>query len=181
MFAISVDTEARRRYEVLTASCEKSTAANLLMKATMRDLFISVGGNVSVKNFTAGSLTYREIPAAEIAQLIQAVRDEGGKIMAYFDFGPVLSKKKSREYRELLEAFEKVTGVSLSRDDFLSQADTETGDIFPNVNFIPTVTDKMNMLAVEYYFTHTAGAESFDSMFTVCDTTMNFHSFELAH
>lgn len=146
----------------------------------MRDLFISMGEGVSVRNFRDGSLTYRELPTAEIAPLIQKVRENGGKVMAYFDFGSVPSKKKSREYHELLDAFEKVTGVRLSREDFMSRADTETGDTLPNFNFIPTVTDKMNMLAVGYYFERTQGADSFDDWFRVCDTSMSFHFFERA-
>lgn len=145
----------------------------------MRDLFISMGEGVSVRNFTEGSLSYRVLPTAEVAPLIQKVRENGGKVMAYFDFGSVPSKKKSREYRELLDAFEKVTEVRLSQEDFMSGANTETGDTFPNFNFIPTITDKMNMLAVGYYFERNEGAaDSFDDWFSVCDTSMSFHFFE---
>lgn len=144
----------------------------------MRDLFISMGEDVSVRNFTDGSLTYREVPTTEIAPLIQKIRDGGGKVMAYFDFGSVPSEKKSREFRELLAAFEKVTGASLSRSDFMAKANPETGDALPNFNFIPTVTQSTNMLSVGYYFEHKEGADSFEDWFRVCDTGMNFHLFE---
>lgn len=147
----------------------------------MRDLFISMGEGISVRNFTDGALTYREIPTADIAPLIQNVRENGGKVMAYFEFGSMPSKKKSREFCELLVAFKKVTGASLSRSDFMAKAHSETGDTLPNFNFIPTVTQTMNMLAVGYYFDRNdanEGADSFEDWFSVCDTGMNFHLFE---
>jgi hypothetical protein len=144
----------------------------------MRDLFISMGEKISVRNFTDGSLTYREIPTAEIASLIQKTRDSGAKVMAYFEFGSMPSKKKSREFQELLAAFEKITGAHLSQDDFKAKVNTETGDVLPNFNFIPTVTEDMNMLAVGYYFERNEGADSFEDWFSVCDTSMNFHFFE---
>jgi len=144
----------------------------------MKDLFISMGESISVRNFTDGSLRYREMSAIEIAPFIQKIRENGGKVMAYFDLGSMPSEKKNREYHELLDVFEKVTGVRLSRDDFMSQDGPETGDALPNFNFIPTVTDSMSMVAVEYYFSHNEGSSSFDDMFTVCDTGMNFHFFE---
>lgn len=144
----------------------------------MKDLFISMGEKVSVRNFVDGTLRHHEMPAPEIAGLIEKTRSSGGKVQAYFDFGSVPSEKKTREFRDLLDAFEKVTGVRLSKNDFKAESDDPTGEGLPNFNFIPTVTEKMNMLAVEYYFSHNQGSDSFDAMFSVCDTGMNFHFFE---
>ncbi len=44
----------------------------------MKDLFISTGEHISVGNFTDGTLTYREVPASEIAPLIEETRARGG-------------------------------------------------------------------------------------------------------
>lgn len=98
--------------------------------------------------------------------------------MAYFNLGSVPSEKKTSEFKDLVAAFEKVTGVRLSTDDFMSKICDETDEKIPNFNFIPTVTDSMDMLAVEYYFSFNEGADSFLDRLTVCDTGMNFHLFE---
>lgn len=39
----------------------------------MKNLFISMGDRVSVRNFVDGPVQYREIPAANIAALVEKV------------------------------------------------------------------------------------------------------------
>lgn len=143
----------------------------------MKNLFISMGDEISVRNFTDGQLTYRELAASDIAALVEETRTAGGEICAYFEFGSVPSEKKKRNFRELLLAFEKITGVQLTVDDFTAKESPE-GETFPNFNFIPTVTGDMRMLAVEYFFSQREGAEDFLESFEVCDDSMNFHLFE---
>lgn len=145
----------------------------------MKDLFISMGDRVNVRNFTDGSFAYRSVSASEVQELAQETRSGGGHVRAYFDLGPVPSEKKMREFRELVAAFEKMTGVQLSSDDFFtSEAESSSGDRMPDFNFTPTVTDAMNMLAVEYFFSLSEGAESLKDGLSVADDTMNFHFFE---
>ena len=143
----------------------------------MKNLFISMGSGISVRNFTDGPLIYRKLEASDIAALVEETRAAGGEVRAYFDFGSVPSEKKKRNFRELLASFEKITGVQLTADDFTAKESPE-GETLPNVNFIPTVTDDMRMLAVEYFFSVREGAEDFLERFEVSDHSMNFHLFE---
>ena len=52
---------------------------------------------------------------------------------------------------------------------------------FPNFNFIPTVTEKMSMLVVEYFFTFNDDKDTSDEKFCskISDSAMNFYLFEL--
>lgn len=143
----------------------------------MKSLFISMGNDISVRNFTNGPLIYRKLDASDIAALVEQTRAAGGELRAYFDFGSVPSEKKRRDFRELLTAFKAITGVHLTADDFTAKESPE-GEILPNFNFIPTVTDDMRMLAVEYFFSLREGAEDFLDRFEVCDHRMYFHLFE---
>ena len=143
----------------------------------MKKLFISMGDHISVRNFTDGALMYRELPASDIADLVTETRAAGGKVSACFEFGAVPSKKKKRTFHELLAAFEKVTGVQLTVEDFTVKEQPD-GEVFPNFNFIPTVTDDTRMLAVEYFFSQREGAKDFLESFEVSDHSMNFHLFE---
>lgn len=143
----------------------------------MKNLFISMGDDISVRNFVTGSLTYCELAASDVAALVQETRAAGKKVKAYFDFGPVPSEKKQRTFKELVAAFAKMTGVQLTAEDFTATVDSD-GETLPNFNFIPTVTGDMRMLAVEYFFTPGEGAEAFLERLEVSDDTMNFHLFE---
>lgn len=144
----------------------------------MKDLFISMGESVSVRNFVEGDVRYRQLEADEVLPLIERVRAQGGKVQGCFEFGSMPSEKKRREFHELRAAFKSMTGAALTTDDFLARAEEEEGETLPNFNFIPAVTDEMSMLAVEYYFVQAPEAKSFDDMFSVCDTGMRFHFFE---
>lgn len=143
----------------------------------MKNLFISMGSDISVRNFTDGPLTYRTLAASDVAALVEKTRQAGGKVRAYFEFGSVPSDKKRRNFRELVVAFQKITGVQLTTDDFMVK-DGPEGESLPNFNFIATVTDGTSMLAVEYFFTQREGAKDFLESFEVSDDTMNFHLFE---
>ena len=143
----------------------------------MKNLFISMGDTINVRNFAAGSLMYCELSASDVADLVKKTRSGGGQIVAYFEVGSVPSKKKQRDFRDLVAAFAKITGVQLTVDDFTTKASTD-GEILPNFNFIPTVTDDMSMLAVEYYFAQREGAKDFFEGLEVCNDSMNFHFFE---
>ena len=143
----------------------------------MKNLFISMGDEISVRNFIAGPLTYCELTASDVAALVQETRKADGKVLAYFEFGSVPAEKKRRDFRELVAAFETITGVQLTAEDFTAKIRPK-GETLPNFNFIPTVTDDMSMLAVEYFFTHREGAENFLDSFEVSDHSMNFHFFE---
>lgn len=143
----------------------------------MKNLFISMGDAINVRNFVAGSLTYSEINASDVAALVEGTRSGGGRIRAYFEFGSVPSKKKQRDFRDLVAAFAKITGVQLTAADFTTEACVD-GETLPNFNFVPTVTDDMNMLAVEYYFAQREGAKDLFEGLEVCDDSMNFHLFE---
>lgn len=143
----------------------------------MKNLFISMGDTINVRNFVAGSFTYREINASDVAALVEKTRSGGGRIRAYFEFGSVPSKKKQRDFRDLVAAFAKITGVQLTVEDFTTQTG-EDCETLPNFNFIPTVTDDMSMVAVEYYFAQREGAKDIFEGFEVCDDSMNFHLFE---
>lgn len=73
----------------------------------MKSLFISMGSDISVRNFTNGPLIYRKLHATDIVALVGQTRAAGGELRAYFDFGSVPSEKKCRAFRELLAAFKK--------------------------------------------------------------------------
>ena len=143
----------------------------------MKNLFISMGDSISVRNFMDGALTYRQLTASDIAALVTETRASGSQVSAYFEFGAVPSKKKKRTFHELLAAFKKITGVQLTVEDFTSENGPD-GEVFPNFNFIPTVTDDTRMLAVEYFFSQREGAKDFLENFEVSDHSMNFHLFE---
>ena len=143
----------------------------------MKNLFISMGEKISVSNFIAGPLTYSELTASDVAALVQETRKADGKVLAYFEFGSVPAEKKNREFQELISAFKTITGVQLTAEDFTAKICQE-GETLPYLNFIPTITDDMSMLAVEYFFIHRKEAENFPDSFEVYDDSMKFHFFE---
>ena len=136
-----------------------------------------MGEKISIHNFIAGPLTYSELTASDVAALVQETRKADGKVRACFEFGSVPAEKKNREFRELVAAFKTITGVQLTAEDFTAKIRPEGGTI-PNFNFIPTVTNDMSMLAVEYFFIHRKEAENFLDSFEVSDDSMKFHFFE---
>ena len=67
----------------------------------MKNLFISMGDAINVRNFATGSLSYCEFNASDVADLVKKTRSGGGKIVAYFEVGSVPSKKKQRDFHDL--------------------------------------------------------------------------------
>lgn len=144
----------------------------------MKDLWISMGDDISIRNFVEGSFTCRKLSATEAANLIRNTVEQGCELSAYFDFGAVPSKKKVRTFKQLLSAFHGITGVEL--DPQIFEMKSEDGEAFPNFNFISTVTDTQDMLVVQYYFSMDELEEtekSIDALFHVATSPMHFHLF----
>lgn len=144
----------------------------------MKDLWISMGDEVSIRNFVEGPLSYRKLSTAEAANLIRSTVEQGCELSAYFDFGAVPSKKKVRTFNQLLSAFHGLTGVELDPQIFKMKRDDD--EPFPNFNCFSTVTDTQDMLVVEYYFSMDWKKDSerpIDAIFQVATSPMHFHLF----
>jgi len=146
----------------------------------MKNLFISMGEEIRVRNFVPGSFTYRKLSAEEIAPLIQSIMDNGGELSGYFDFGAVVSAEDTHIFMQLLDTIKFKTGVQLEKMIFKMKRDDD--EPFPNFNFMPTVTDNQSMLVIEYYFSmdtaKALGEDNFGDFSTVSKTSMDFHLFE---
>lgn len=144
----------------------------------VKDLFIKMGDHINVGSFPEGGFKHIKLSADKIGHLIDETKRCGGKVRACFDFGSVPSEEKYRDFADLLAAFEKMTGVRLSKDDFFFQ--TKNDHSLPNFDFVGEVSERMQMLVVRYYYAHQSGAKTFDDMLKVCDDTMHFHLFTVS-
>jgi len=148
----------------------------------MKDLFISMGSEIHVRNFPNGDFLCKKISAQEVGTLIKSVIDNRKKLIGCFDFGSVPSEKNSRDFQQLLNSFKIMTGVQLEKSIFAMQRDNEDDCVIPNFNFITTITDEMNMLAVEYYFSDSSDSKAdvsdLLSRLVVSDSSMDFYLFQ---
>ncbi len=144
----------------------------------LQNLFISFGSEINLRNFGDGTFSCRKLNPTEVKSLIDSTRDENGKVAAYFEFGPVPIKSKNNQFRQLLDAFKKIVGVSLEPDMFMMERqDKET---FPNLSFRPTAFETGPLLVVEYYFELDSERfleEDVDDAFSVSASSMDFYCF----
>ncbi len=100
-----------------------------------KDLFISMGSTLHVRNFVEGPSSYRRLSGPEVAALVEDVEQGEGRIVGCFEFGAVPSDKKRREFHQLLDAFRATTTVKLAPLDFM--VESEDGETLPNINCPP--------------------------------------------
>lgn len=148
----------------------------------MKNLWISMGENIHIRNLVEGAFLYQKLSAEEVSAIVQGVVDSGGELSGCFDFGSVASKKKTQTFKQLLKAFKSVTGVELEKQIFAMKRDDD--EPFPNFNFIPTVTNKQDMLVVEYYFnmdiSKLSSDLSIDKISSVSNSSMDFHLLQVS-
>lgn len=147
----------------------------------MKDLYISMGSEIHVRNFGSQNFSFRKIAAEEVKTIIQSTLESDFQVKGYFEFGSVPSKKKDQEFLEILSVFQKIVDMEIDNKTFFHEDSEDATKFFPNFNFISTVDDKTRMLVVEYYFS--LDSEKFfaseeDKGFSVSDSSMDFYLFE---
>ncbi|WP_319531129.1 hypothetical protein [uncultured Cohaesibacter sp.] len=145
----------------------------------MKNLCINMRSTISVRNFSEGMISCKEITAEQVASFIASARRDNAEIMGLYDFGTEITDQRCQDLRDLLVAFETVTGTYLSEDAFFEEPD-EDGDAFPIVDCTSMVNETCSMLVVEYYFTFNCNVNSlnFRDSISVTHDDMVFYLFE---